>query len=157
LEPNHAPDDLAEQIIRLGLGFWSSNVVLSAVELGVFGTLDGRDLDAAELSAILGIHERGARDFFDTLVALRLLDRADGRYRNTPASETFLAQPDTDTYLGTYLEMSHKQSYQSWARLTDALVTGRPQYDLTAGESNPYTVFYADADRVRGFHRAMTS
>jgi precorrin-6B methylase 2 len=150
-------DDPAELIIQLGLGFWSSNVVLSAVELGVFSTLSGRELDAAELGTTLGVHERGARDFFDALVALRLLDRESGRYRNTPASETFLNRARADTYLGAFLEMMTEQGYQPWARLTDALVTGQPQDDLTEGESDPYTVFYADADRVRRFQRAMTS
>ena len=50
-----------------------------------------------------------------------------------------------------------EQGYQPWAQLTDALVTGKPQYDLTAGESDPYTILYADTDRVRRFQRAMTS
>jgi ketosteroid isomerase-like protein/SAM-dependent methyltransferase len=157
LGSNQVADDPAEPIIRLGFGFWSSNVVRAAIELGVFSTLASRELDVAELSTALGIHERGARDFFDALVALHLLDRAHGRYHNTPVSETFLDPAKTDTYLGAYLEMMNEQGYQPWAQLTDALVTGKPQYDLTAGESDPYTVLYADADRARRFQLAMTN
>ena len=35
----------------------------------------------------LGLHPRSARDFFDVLVALRMLDRHGDRYANTPETD----------------------------------------------------------------------
>src|SRR5215210_5995419 len=82
-----------EGILQLGLGFWGSKTLLSAVELGLFTELaaSGAPLVADALAQRLGLHPRSARDFLDALVALRMLDRSDdGRYRNAPAADLFL-------------------------------------------------------------------
>src|SRR5947207_3167734 len=78
-------------ILQLGFGFWGSKALLSAIELGVFSELaEGGPLDGKALRERLGLHERSATDFFDALVALGMIERADGRYANTPATELFL-------------------------------------------------------------------
>ena len=72
-----------EHIMQLGLGFWASKAVLSAVELGLFSTLAGAPADLVALQKKLGLRHRSARDFLDTLVALKLLERENGVYRNS--------------------------------------------------------------------------
>ncbi len=62
-------------ILQLGLGFWASKTMLSAVELGVFTQLGHGPLHADALTAKLGLHARAARDFLDTLVSLGMLER----------------------------------------------------------------------------------
>ena len=52
-----APDPAP--ILQLGLGFWASKTLLSAVELGVFTELADEPLDAETLRARLGLHPRG--------------------------------------------------------------------------------------------------
>src|ERR687883_1138993 len=79
-----------ERILGLGLGFWGSKTLLSAVELGLFTELAKGPLDAEALRQRLGLHPRSSRDFFDALVALGLLERRDGRYANTPETDLFL-------------------------------------------------------------------
>ena len=69
--PGAAPDPAA--ILELGMGFWASKTLLSAVELGLFTELADGPLDAEALRARLGLHPRGARDFLDALVALGML------------------------------------------------------------------------------------
>ena len=71
-----------DSIMQLGFGFWGSKTLLSAVELRMFGTLsEAGPLNAEELRERLGLHPRSARDFFDALVALGMLERDDdGRY-----------------------------------------------------------------------------
>ena len=44
-----------DAIMQLGLGFWGSKVLLSAVELGLFAVLCGGPLDAEELRTRLGL------------------------------------------------------------------------------------------------------
>src|SRR2546422_1200754 len=63
------------RIIEVGFGFWPSKTLLSAVELGLFTTLAGKAMTGRELQAALGLHARANPDFFDALVALRLLER----------------------------------------------------------------------------------
>ena len=76
-----------EHILQVGLGFWASKTLLSAVELGVFTELAAGDVDGETLRGRLGLHPRGAADFFDALTTLGFVDRDDRcdppRYRNT--------------------------------------------------------------------------
>ena len=59
-----------EGILQLGLGFWGSKTLLSAVELGVFTHLAQGALSGKTLVERLGLNGRGAHDFLDALVAL---------------------------------------------------------------------------------------
>ncbi|HWN08720.1 MAG TPA: methyltransferase dimerization domain-containing protein [Pyrinomonadaceae bacterium] len=79
-----------EGIMQLGLAFWGSKTLLSAIELGLFTELAQSPLDATELTERLKLHQRGARDFLDALVSLGMLQREGGRYSNTPATDLFL-------------------------------------------------------------------
>ena len=58
------------RILDLGLAFWGSKALRSAVELGVFSVPAQGPQDAEVLRERLGLHPRGALDFFDALVAL---------------------------------------------------------------------------------------
>jgi precorrin-6B methylase 2 len=141
-------------IMQIGMGFWSSKTLLSAVELGVFTTLAEGPQDLEALSARLELHPRSARDFLDALVALGLLDRQDGRYANTPATDQFLDKSKAN-YIGGVLEMANARLYASWGSLTEALRTGRPQGDVKDAP-DPFVTLYADPAKLRGFLGAMT-
>ncbi len=142
-------------IMQIGLGFWASKTLLSAVELGIFSRLAQGRLTLEQFQLGCGLHERSARDFLDALVALRLLDRdGDGRYGNTAHSALFLdrAKP---SYVGGMLEMANDRLYPFWGNLTQALRTGQPQNDSRHGQ-DLFTVLYEDPDRLRLFLGGMT-
>ncbi|MEI6000002.1 methyltransferase [Paraburkholderia bengalensis] len=143
-----------ERLLQLGMGFWASKTLLSAVELGVFSCLATGPRDAAALTEALGLHPRSALDFLDALVALNLLEREDGKYRNTPDAELFLdvAKPG---YVGGLLEMANARLYPFWGHLTEALRTGLPQNEAKGG-GNPFDAMYRDEHKLRGFLRAMS-
>ena len=144
-----------ERIMQLGLGFWGSKTLLSAVELGVFTELAGSPLNAPALGDRLRLHPRAARDFLDALVSLGMLERdADGLYANTPEADAFLdrAKP---SYLGGMLEMANARLYPFWGSLTEALRTGRPQNEAKSG-GNFFEALYAEPERLEGFLSAMT-
>jgi hypothetical protein len=144
-----------DKIMRLGMAFWDSKTLLSAVELRLFGTLsEAGPLDAEELRKRLGIHPRSALDFFDALVALGMLDRADSRYSNTAETDLFL-DPAKPTYMGGMLEMANDRLYKFWGSLTEALRTGRPQSEVKDG-GGFFEKVYADPERLGQFTAAMT-
>ena len=144
-----------DQIMQLGLGFWGSKTLLSAIELGLFTELSGGPLDTQTLGERLSLHPRSVRDFLDALVALRMLERtSDGLYRNTPETDMFLDR-GKPTYLGGMLEMANARLYGFWGSLTEALRTGRPQNEIIVGE-NLFDAVYADPHRLEGFLKAMT-
>jgi hypothetical protein len=153
--PENAPQSTPEQIMQLGLGFWGSKVLLSAIELNLFSLLAKGPLDADALTANLGLHQRGARDFFDALVSLGMLERHDGKYSNTAETGLFLdrAKP---SYIGGLLEMANARLYGFWGSLTEGLKTGRPQNETKTGATNPFEELYRDQQRLRGFLSAMT-
>jgi hypothetical protein len=146
-----APD----AIMQLGLGFWGSKTLLSAVELKLFGVLsEAGTLDAEELRERLGLHPRSARDFFDALVALGMLARTNGRYSNTPETDLFL-DPAKPTYMGGMLEMSNARLYTFWGSLTEGLRTGQPQSEVKTG-GDFFETLYADPEKLAQFTGAMS-
>lgn len=149
-----APRLTPDAIMQLGFGFWGSRTFLTAIELGVFTELSKRPLDANALRERLGLHERGARDFFDTLVALGMLRRKGTTYSNTPETALFLDR-GKPSYIGGMLEMLATRLYGYWGSLTEALRTGQPQNEAKTGE-NFFAKIYADPPQLRRFLTAMT-
>ncbi len=143
-----------DAILQLGLGFWGSKTLLSAIELNLFTELAAGPLDAEALAQRLGLHERAARDFFDALVALGMLERQDGRYSNSEDAAVFLDR-GKPSYVGGMLEMANARLYPFWGRLTEALKTGEPQNEAKMGEDF-FATMYADQAKLEGFLRAMT-
>lgn len=143
-----------DSIMQLGLGFWSSKTLLSAVELSVFTELAKGPLDAESLRVRLGLHPRSARDFFDALVALGLLEREDGCYGNTQQGDLFLdrAKP---SYVGGLLEMANTRLFANWSNLTRGLKSGEPQNEVSHAE-DAFAELYADPARLKQFLSAMT-
>jgi len=147
-----------EHIMQVGMGFFASKTLLSAVELGVFTELASQPTSADGLGERLGLHPRGRRDFFDGLVALGFLDREgdgpDAVYSNAPDSAQFLDR-NQPTYIGGILEMANARLYHFWGSLTEGLRTGQPQNEImTGGEF--FGVLYQDPARLKQFMHAMT-
>jgi hypothetical protein len=144
-----------DHIMQLGLGFWGSKTLLSAVELGLFTELAKGAMSAEAIRERFNLHERSALDFLDALVALRVLERNEqGLYSNAPEADAFLdrAKP---SYLGGMLEMANARLYPFWGSLTEALQTGRPQNEAKSG-GNFFEALYSDPARLEGFLSAMT-
>jgi hypothetical protein len=144
-----------EHILQVGLGFWASKTLLSAIELEVFTELARHPLPMEELRGRLGLHPRSARDFFDALVATGFLERDGDTYRNTPATDLYLDKHKS-TYIGGMLEMCNHRLYPFWSHLTEALKTGRPQNEARDGSLSLFEALYADPARLKQFLHAMT-
>jgi hypothetical protein len=146
-------------ILQTAFGFWSSKVLLTAVELGVFTKLGGRGLTGAELGAELGLHPRGISDFFDALVAMHFLNReGDGpsaRYLNTPEGALYLDRA-SPRYVGGWLAMLNDRLFKFWHDLPDALRTGRPQNETKHGQKGIFEELYEELPRLEQFMGAMT-
>ena len=150
LDPSH--------IMQVGMGFWASKTVLSAVELELFTRLGDQSMTGEELGKQIGLHPRAIADFLDTLVALRFLDRdgdgSDGRYRNTPETATFLDK-QRPTYVGGLLEMANARLFRFWGDLTEALRTGEPQNEIKHTGNSMFAELYSDPARLEQFMAGM--
>ena len=148
------PIPTPEKIMQLGMAFWGAKTLLSAVELEVFTVLAKHPLDADTLQQQLGLHPRSARDFFDALVALGMLERHGGKYSNTSDADQFLdkAKP---SYIGGFLEMANARLYRFWGSLTEGLKTGKPQNEAKEG-GNFFETLYSDPAKLKSFLQSMT-
>ena len=144
-----------EHILQVGLGFWASKTLLSAVEMEVFTELGKHPEDLETLTGRLGLHLRSSRDFLDALVALGFLERHDGVYSNTPSTDLFLDKRKP-SYIGGILEMANRRLFPTWSKLTTALRTGQPQGEAGPTGEDAFAALYADPERLKGFLRAMT-
>jgi len=143
-----------DRLLELGYAFRKAKVLLSAVELELFTRLAEGPLDCDALKERVGIDRRGARDFFDALVALGLLERDDaGRYSNTPEVHHYL-DARKPSYIGGDLAHLNERMYQSWSGLTAALKTGKPQNGLA--KSDYFPTLYANPTALNAFVRGMT-
>jgi O-methyltransferase domain/Dimerisation domain len=143
-----------DRIMQLGLGFWGSKTFLSAVELGLFTELAKGPRDCESLRTQLGLHSRNARDFFDALVSLGMLQRNNDEYANTSESDLFLDRSKS-SYIGGILEMCNARLYGFWGNLTTGLKSGEPQNEVKQGEDF-FAKIYAEPARLKQFLCAMT-
>lgn len=151
------PDPSA--IMQVGMGFWPSKTLLSAVELRLFTLLGSGSLTGAEIAERVQLRSRAVFDFLDGLVALGLLERdgsgVTGRYANTRDSAVFLDM-NSPQYIGGMLEMANTRLYGFWDGLTEALQTGHPQNELKLSGRPMFEELYADPERLEQFMRAMS-
>jgi hypothetical protein len=151
--PRRAVGSAPGRILNIGYAFWKSKALLSAVELGLFTELGDSALGCEELAERLGVHPRGARDFFDALVALQLLDRdTKDRYANRTDCAPYLDRRSA-SYLGGRLEHLNSRLYRQWGHLTEALRSGEAQSDLGTGG---YAALYGDGPSSETFLQAMS-
>jgi predicted O-methyltransferase YrrM len=152
VEATPDPDD----VLELFLGFWISRTVMAAVELGVFEVLDAEQawegLTLEEAQAALGLAARPARALLDTCVATKLLDKEDGRYRNSLLAALYLSSRSTRS-LRNYV-LDERWCWPAWGRLEDAL---RADHQLLPEDREGYHAFPEDffLDFLHGHSRVM--
>lgn len=116
-----------ERIEAISGGYRASQILLTASRLGVFEAI-GTDGGTAEgLAARLDSSPRGIRILLDALVALDLLEKAEGRYVNAPVAFRYLLPDASDSQTA---KLHHAaRLYEQWSRLDDAVRSGGPVPD----------------------------
>jgi precorrin-6B methylase 2 len=151
LDPSH--------IMQVGMGFFASKTLLSAVELGLFTALSKQKMTGPQIADALGLSTRAVPDFPDALVALGFLERegdgADAIYGNTPESDRFLDRGSA-AYIGGILEMANARLYPFWADLTEALRTGLAQNETKHSGESFFATLYKVPERLEQFMNAMS-
>ena len=152
-QPDHAP------LLQTAFSFWSSKVLLTAVQFDVFTELRDRRMTGAELGAALALHPRAIYDFFDALVAMNVLNReGDGEsalYFNTPNSALYLDR-QSPRYIGGILVMLNERLFKYWHDLPEALRTGQPQNEVKHGKKGMFEQLYEEIPKLEQFMGAMT-
>ncbi len=144
--------------MQVGMSFWPSKTLLSAIELGLFTTLGSGEVTGPAIAERLELRSRAVYDFLDGLVALHLLEReGQGKaalYRNTAETAQFLDR-NSPAYIGGFLEMSNSRLYGFWGGLTEALRTGSAQNEIKDTGRSMFEEVYCDPARLEQFMQAM--
>jgi predicted O-methyltransferase YrrM len=121
--PGRAPSWTPGAIRELAMNFQSSRILLTAVELRVFGLIGDGGRTSAEIAAKAASHPRATDRLLNALCAMGLLVKREGHFWNTPESRRYLddASPDFAAGLGHTVSM-----WRSWSGLTDAVREGKP-------------------------------
>ena len=146
------------KIMQIGLGFWASKSLLTAVNMRLFTHLANGELSGQDIKKKLGLHNRGLYDFLDTLVALGFLKRSGiketSMYSNAEDANLFLDK-NKISYIGGMLEMANNRLYPFWNNLEEGLKTGKPQNETKTGGIPIFEALYADEQKLREFLKAM--
>ena len=121
-------------IMQVGMGFFGSKTLLSAVELELFtklgsegmtGAADRRDAQSRTLA-------RFRTSPMPSLPLACLIGTVTGPTRTTAIHEAGAVFLDkaSPAYIGGFLEMANARLYGFWGDLTEALRTGEPQNEV---------------------------
>lgn len=150
-----------ESIMQIGMGFWASKTLLTAVKFELFTHLaNNKQMSAKEIKALLGFKctDRNVFDFLDTLVTFGFLQREGvletAKYTDSVNTDFFLDKKKP-SYLGGILEMANNRLYQFWGNLDAALMTGEPQNEIKNGAKHPFEELYKSPEKLNEFVNAM--
>lgn len=115
-----------EPIMRIALGFMAAKHLFVASEIGLFEKLASGAATLDELAAKCSIPRRTLRIIADAVVSLGLLERDNGRYRNSAVAAAFLSGAG-DHDLRPMLRFWDKLSYPAWLNLESAVRSGAGQ------------------------------
>ena len=152
----HATQLSPDAIMQLGLGFWGSKTLLSAVELGLFSELaeEGRSMPRRCASA--WACTRAARPTSSTRSSRSACSSARTVATRTPRRPSCSSTAAKPSYVGGMLEMANARLYGFWGSLTEGLRTGAPQNEAKDG-GDFFEALYADPARLARFARAMSA
>ena len=160
IEPSISP----AKIMQIGMGFWASQAMLSAVKLELFTLLAMGPLSGTEIKNKLDLHcsDRHVYDWLDALVSLGFLERKGllehAAYNNSTDTDLFLDK-NKKTYMGGILEMAANRLYGFWKDLEEGLKTGQPQNESKSdphGNMEFFTELYKDEEKLQEFMNAMS-
>ncbi|HEX8949444.1 MAG TPA: DUF2284 domain-containing protein, partial [Dissulfurispiraceae bacterium] len=132
----------------LATGYWYSEVLFTAVELGIFSLLDPEGMSSAELSRSLGMKTWPVERFLHALCALGLLWREGDRYFNSSLSRDYLVRGAPD-YQGESI-LWRKSLRSHWMGLPECLKAGGRVRHNPDGEGPAHI-----AARIRKYISAM--
>jgi len=133
-------------IFKLATAYWDSCVFLTANRINLFSILGQSEKTATEIADELNIEPRAAEMFLNACISLGLLEKKDGKYKNSSISDAFMVKGKPG-YLGDAMKYSD-DLYHVWGKLEDTLRSGKPAI-------KPQTILGEDPVKTRNFILGM--
>jgi 2-polyprenyl-3-methyl-5-hydroxy-6-metoxy-1,4-benzoquinol methylase len=129
-------DVIPETIREIAYGFQRSRILLSAHELGIFGSVGNGGASSQDVARARGTDRRATDRLMNALAAMGLLAKHGEIFRNTPASSKFLL-PSSPDYMGGLTHTAHL--WDTWSTLTEAVRRGTSVAAQQARRADPST------------------
>ncbi len=122
------------EIFQLGY-YWETKILLTAIKLDLFSSLDSRSTASSELADRFAFDERALSLLLNALVAMRVLIKEDGRFGNTRVAQKYLVRSSPE-YVG-HLLILHDSEWENWGKLEETIRTGVSPVRQHVFETNP--------------------
>jgi 3-hydroxy-5-methyl-1-naphthoate 3-O-methyltransferase len=116
------------ELLDLAVGYQRSKTLFALVELGLPTLLARRPLTLEEIAREIRLHPVAAARLLNACVALELIERVGGEFRNSALAEGFLVR-GRPAYLGDQFLKYDQTSYPLWADLVPKLRAWQPGED----------------------------
>ncbi|MBV8511624.1 MAG: methyltransferase [Xanthobacteraceae bacterium] len=121
------------QLIQMVTGAWVSGTLVAAAKLNLADQLAGGAKSAAELAALMGVHELSLHRLMRTLASLGLLaSQPDGRYALTALGEA-LRTGAPGSAKATVLSFGSNWFQRTWSELSYSVETGQNGFEKAHG------------------------
>ena len=131
-QPGKIQEELSPRPLMRILGdFVNSRILDAALEYDFFTFIDRGFRTADEIAREAATDPRATRIVLDSLIALALVEKKDGRYFLLPLSETFLVS-GKPSYIGDFRHVA-LALWEGMAHLKQSLKTGRPLSRMDTG------------------------
>jgi predicted O-methyltransferase YrrM len=132
------------KLLKTSSSYWQGCTLQTAVKLDLFSHIADQQLSSPEIAAKIKADGRGVETLLNALVAMNLMQKVEERYANTQFGATYLSQ-DSPQYMG-YIISHHRNLLESWSRLDEAVMTGKPTRSRTS---------YAEEEARKSFLMGM--
>jgi SAM-dependent methyltransferase len=122
-----------EQIFHAISGYQTSRILLTALELKIFTTIDEKKMTSEDISHKIGTKKESTETLLNALTALGFLKKHEGLFSNSPHSLQFLCEKSPD-FLGGVFHSNNL--WDTWSGLTDAVKTGKHKKQKNVSEHN---------------------
>lgn len=145
---------LPDAIVAIATGYMGAKQLAAAHRAGLFAALREGPLDLPALAAATALAPRMARILADSMSALGLLTRTQGRYALRPDSARYLSGAGAGPDLGAFLRFLDGISHPHWVAAFDGTVQSCRAGALDLAGAR-WTSFLAGVMNYNALHAAM--
>jgi hypothetical protein len=144
--------DLRAQMNQLIRGYWTTQAIFVAAELGIADMLSDGPKHPDELGQMAGVHGDMLYRVLRALASIGIFtEDSEGRFALTALAATLCG----DSGQRAYARLHGQELYQSWGKLLDAVRTGDAGFVRAYGMP-AFEFFSRNPDRGAVFDKAMT-
>lgn len=119
-------------LLELSGSYWKTCALHAAVKLDVFTVIGAGQLSGRQIAHALQASEDGTDRLLNALAAMGLVGKKNGKFANIESVAELLSR-DSPRYIG-HIIRHHHQLMEGWARLDQAVLSGKPIRKRSASE-----------------------